>query len=575
MSPPRPPRPATSLALRALLLLLALLPGCSDGEPVTGARAEIRVAETPESHEAAQAARLEPGARGGTVVMARPTGPRTMNWVAGSRDGTTDLLAHLISDSLVYNDARLELVPKLARSWEWSEDRLTLTFHLREAARWEDGTPVSADDVLYTFEAIRDPDSGADNLRAQFNMVESVSAPDARTVVVRYREPFAPAVASWNVALLPAHRYRDQPDFHDNPLARTPLSCGPWKLVSWDPDREVVLEPNPDYYLGSPGPERLVVRFIREMSTRFQALENGELSIDSLSPIFRQRALGDEDFLSRFRLEPYYVLYLWYVAWNGDGTNPYFTDPRVRRAMTLALDREGYAAGPFFGQAKVATSSFHPVQWAYDRELEPWPYDPGAARALLREAGFADTDGDGVLEREGRPFHFTFTYAAVGEDNRRLAAWLRDSLAEVGVEVELEPLPWPALQERLAERRFESLMLGLWMDVDPDPFELWHSSQAEAGINRVAYRNEEVDRLLEEGRRQVDREKRRAAYRRVQALLHRDQPFTFLFYPASSAAISRRLRGVGISPRGAYLFWPGPSAWWLSPEEDEEPTTGE
>jgi peptide/nickel transport system substrate-binding protein len=215
------------------------------------------------------------------------------------------------------------------------------------------------------------------------------------------------------------------------------------------------------------------------------------------------------------------------------------------------------------------------VQWAFDAELEPWPHDPEAARALLREAGFADADGDGVLEQEGRPFHFTFTYAAVGEDNRRLAAWLRDSLAEVGVAVDLEPLTWPALQERLAERRFESLMLGLWMDVDPDPFELWHSSQIETGINRVAYRNEEVDRLLEEGRSQVDRETRREAYRQVQALLHRDQPFTFLFYPASSAAVSRSLRGVGISPRGAYLFWPGPSGWWLAPEEAKEPAGGE
>jgi peptide/nickel transport system substrate-binding protein len=549
-----------------LLVLLALVAACSGGGGPSEAPPPIAPIEPATGEGRHPATVLSPGSRGGTVVTALHASPRTLNWVAAS-DTVTQQISHLLSDSLVFNDARLELVPKLARSWELSEDGLTLTFRMRDDARWEDGVPVTSEDVIYTYESVLAPGSGAENLRAQFVSVASVTNPDPYTVVVRYREPYAPALPSWNIALLPAHAYRDQPDPLDNPLARRPLSCGPWKLVSWDPAREMILEPNPDYYLGVPGPERLVIQFISEFTTRFQALKRGELHLDTLTPILRREARGDAEFLERFRLESYYVLFVFYIGWNGDGSNPHFGDARVRRAMTLALDRQAYADGPFFGQVRVATSTFHPAQFAFHEGLEPWPYDPAEARRLLDAAGYADADGDGVLEREGRPFRFEYLYPSGIEENRRMAAWVRNSLSEIGVHVDLSPLPWPALLERLKEHRFEAVSLGLRMEPDPDYFDLWHSSQIEAGVNRVAYRDAEMDRLLEEGRRSLDREERKRIYRRVQEILHRDQPWTFLFHPASTLAISRSLEGVDLSPRGALLFWPGANAWWLSSTE--------
>lgn len=482
-----------------------------------------------------------------------PADPLTLDF-ARAVDTTSMAIARLIGDGLVGFDARLEPVPRVARSWSWSDDRLELTFLLRPGVRWHDGTPVTAEDVLHTYRVLTAPDAPPDKAVA-FNLVASIEAPAPDRVVVRYRRPFAPALVAWTHPLLPAHRAEREP----------PVGCGPFLLERWDRGERVVLRANRDYFDGTPRAPELLLEILRDYSTRFAALEAGRVDAAPLLPDTWRTIRDDAGFGARFAIRTYRQLYFFYIAWRMDGSNPWFGDARVRRAMTLAIDRAGYLeqVAPGFGQPAV--TSFHPDHWAFDATLTPWPHDPERARALLAEAGFADTDGDGIVEKDGRPFSFRLTIAQTSKENERIAAFVQDNLKRVGVALVIESLEWAVLQERLRDGRFEAVMLGRSLDPDPDPFDLWHSSQAGGGVNYAGLRDPEIDGWIERARETDDRAERTGLYALVQRRLHELEPDTVLFYPVSRLAVSRELHGLETSPLGVLSFWPGPFLWERRP----------
>lgn len=476
-----------------------------------------------------------------------PSDPVTLD-PARAVDTTSFAISRLIGDSLVAFDARLEPVPRVARGWSWSDDHRTLTFLLRTDVRWHDGQPVRAADVVHTWRALTAADAPPDKAVA-FNLVEAVEAVTPETVVVRYRTPFAPALAAWTHPLLPAHRAAREP----------PLGCGPWVFERWDPGERVVLRANRDYYDGAPRAPELRLEVLRDYQTRFAALEAGRIEAAPLLPDTWRAVKDDRAFRDRFEVREFRQLYFFYVAWRMDGSNPWFGDPRVRRAMTLAIDRAGYLekVAPGFGQPAV--TSIHPDHWCFDGSLAPLPYDPEAAAALLAEAGFRERGG--VLSRDGKPFSFRLTISQSSKENERIAAFIQDHLRRIGVVVEIEPLEWAVFQERLRSGRFEAVMLGRSLDPDPDPYDLWHSSQAAGGVNYAGLQDPEVDRWIEQARTTFDRDERVRLYRELQSRLHELQPDTFFFYPDSRLAVSRELTGLETSPLGVLGFWPGPHSW--------------
>jgi peptide/nickel transport system substrate-binding protein len=465
-------------------------------------------------------------------------------------DTTSFAIARLVGDSLVAYDARLELVPRVARAWSWSDDHRVLTFSLRPGVRWHDGREVSAADVVHTWRLLTAPDAPPDKAVA-FNLVESVEAPAPDTVVVRYRSPFAPALGAWTHPLLPAHRAEREP----------PLGCGPWLFVRWDPGERVVLRPNPGYYDGPPRAPELQLEVLRDYSTRFAALEAGRIDAAPLLPDTWRAVKDDPAFQARFEVREFRQLYFQYVAWRMDGSNPWFADARVRRAMTLAIDRAGYLEKVAPGFGRPAVTSIHPDQACFDPAVAPLPYDTERAAALLAEAGFRDGDGDGVIERGGRPFAFRLTISQTSRENERIAAFIQDQLRQVGVAVEIEPLEWAVFQERLRGGEYAAVMLGRGLDPDPDQYDLWHSSQATGGVNYAGLRDAEIDRWLEAARGTFDPDERTRLYRLLQGRLHELQPDTFFFYPVSRLAVSRQLSGLATSPLGVLGFWPGPYDW--------------
>jgi peptide/nickel transport system substrate-binding protein len=504
--------------------------------------------------------------RGDWFRYAYTADPQTLNFVR-AQDRVGKMLGTLITDSLVQYDERLEIVGRLAESWELSPDNRVLTFHLRQGVRWHDGRPVTSADVAYTVERIRDPASQAVSRYPLFEPIESIETPDQWTVRVVYGQPQASALDAWTDALLiPRHLYEKEADFLNNPQCRAPIGCGPFRFVSWKPSQEVVLEANDDYWDGRPHLDRFVLKIIPQDSTRMHALRLGEIDGLSMTPQqFVVDAQGEE-FDERIDRRSATVLHLWYIGWNMDGSNPFFTDRRVRQAMTFALDRPGFIRNVWHGRAVPAASHIPPGSWAHAPGVEPYPFDPDRSRRLLDEAGWTDRNGDGVREKKGREFSFTLLYAATGQTNDQAAAFFQENLRQVGVRAELVKMEFKTMLDRLRSHRTEAFMSGFSLDVNPDPYDFFHSSQAKGGINHTSYSNPEMDRLCEEGRRELDTVRRKAIYRRVQEILSEDQPFTFIFHPTFNLGISRRYRNVVVSPLGIF-HWPGITHWWVPREE--------
>ncbi len=489
--------------------------------------------------------------------------PASLNYVT-QNDLNTRIVAKLIGDSLVDFDEELNLVPRLASSWETEGDGRRVVFHLRSGVRWHDGAPFTAGDVAFTLERVLDPASLAAGKRPYFATVTGYSALDDVTFQVERSEPYARAVEVWEtLPILPRHAYAGQ-DFLEAPANRAPVGTGPYRLTAWEPGSHLELTAWEDYFGPAPGVGRIRFRPLPDPATRVEALLAGEVDLTSLRPLDRERIEADPRLAGRVKVIPQDTLFVWYLAWNQDGSNPFFTDARVRRAMTLALDRQGFVDQVLMGAGEVATSLIHPRMWAFDASLTPWPFDRQAAAALLEEAGWVDGDGDGLRERKGQAFAFTLLMPAGNEEMIRLGAMLQESLRTLGVDMSVRTLEYSLYRAERDAGRFAAMAGGWLLDPDPDCFDFWHSSQIRGvGLNFAGYADPEVDRPCEAGRRTLDREERAGLYRQVQAILHRDQPNTFIAYRRTLLGIARRLEGVRPSPLTVWGAYPGPLTWSL------------
>jgi peptide/nickel transport system substrate-binding protein len=255
------------------------------------------------------------------------------------------------------------------------------------------------------------------------------------------------------------------------------------------------------------------------------------------------------------------MLNVWYVAWNQDPAGP-FADAGTRQAMMLALDRQAFIDAVLRGLARPGATTFHPDSHWADPALSPRPYDPEQAAALLAGAGWEDHDGDGVLDRDGRPFRFTLLFARGSQEIvPRMAAWMQQSWAGLGIGMEIENLEWQAFLERRNSGNFQAVMATLSFSPEPDQFELYHSSAREGGFNFYGLNDPEVDRLLEEGREQFDTGERLAVYRRLQRRLFELEPLGCVFHFASPVLHQPDITGIEPSPRDLWRHWPGPRAW--------------
>ena len=428
--------------------------------------------------------------------------------------------------------------------------------------RWHDGQPFTAEDVRFTYEKLIDP-LVKTPYSSSYELIESLDVVDAQTVRVRYREPFAPALARLSgMTGLPRHLLADvKPvDLIKSPLARKPVGTGPWIFVDWKTQSQITLRANPDYYDGRPWIGQNVTRVIPDMATQFLELKSGGIDTMDLRPLQHLKQTDSEFFRENYRKYRYLANAYTYLGYNLK--RPMFADKRVRQAISYAIDKKEVIDGVLLGLGVEATGPFKPGHWAHNPNVKKYAYDPARAKALLAEAGWRDSDNDGVLDKDGKRFEFEILTNQGNAERAKTAEIIQQRLKAVGIEVKARPLEWSAFINNFVNTRdFDALILGWTLGLDPDQYIIWHSSMTgEHQLNHVSYKNPEVDDLLEKGRRVFDQEKRRAYYFRFQEILAEDQPYTFLYVPEALPIVSARVRGIepGLAGIG-YNF----EKWWI------------
>jgi peptide/nickel transport system substrate-binding protein len=519
--------------LRALAVLLAAII-----LSLTGCKKE----EAPPVAEKAEAA----PAYGDTIVVGSIGDASNLVPLLAS-DSASHEIAGLVYNGLVRYDKNLNLEGELAESWEVSRDGLVITFHLRKGVKWHDGVELTADDVMYTYKVTIDPKTPTP-YSGDFLMVKKAEVLDKYTFRVTYSKPFAPALASWGAAVLPKHLLEGK-DIAKSELVRHPIGTGPYRFVEWKTGERIVLEANPGYWEGRPYIDRYVYRIIPDQATMFLELKSKGIDFMGLTPLQYARQSEFAAFREEFNKYRYLSFSYTYLGYNL--TNPLFQDKGVRKAISYAIDKQEMVDGVLLGLGKVATGPYKPGTWVYNDKVERYGYNPQKAKELLAEAGWRDANGDGILDKDGKPFEFTVMTNQGNEARAKTVEIIQKRLKEIGIIVKPRVMEWAAFLTRIDKKDFEAVVLGWTIGQDPDIYDIWHSSKTQPKeLNFITYKNPEVDELLIKARETFSQGERKRYYDRIQEILAEDAPYTFLYVPDALPAVHARFRGIEPAPAG-------------------------
>jgi peptide/nickel transport system substrate-binding protein len=499
----------------------------------------------------------EPGTErpGGTVIVGMRTDFGAMNPITNTSLTTDHVMKFGLFTPLIQYDSDLRPTPHLAESWEMHGDT-AITFTLRDDVRWHDGQPVTAEDVKFTFDMAKDPETASLLASAYLEPVESAEVLDARTIHFRFAYPHAQALEDFWWPPVPRHLLEgvSAAEMARAPFNRQPVGSGPYRFVEWRSAERVVLEANPDFPEGLGGPPaagRVVFRVIPEAATRLTELLTGGIHIQlNVEPDQVQRV--EETGATSLHSAPGTTLF--YIGWNNQRAP--FDDARVRRAMTLAIDRQQIMDALLRGHARAASSTvppWHPMAPGVD----PLPHDPEQAARLLDEAGW-QAGGDGVRRNaQGQELRFRLMTSERAL-NRAIVEVVQNQLRAVGARAEIEVLEFQTMLAQHRTREFDAVLSNWVLDnfqMASAPRSLFHSEQAdtEGSANRSGVRIPRLDRLIEEGAMATDDGRAREIWREVTAVLQEEQPFTFMFWLDDLAGTRDGVSGFETDERSEFV----------------------
>ncbi|MDD5422185.1 MAG: peptide-binding protein [Candidatus Omnitrophica bacterium] len=490
---------------------------------------------------------FERAAFGDAIIVSSIGDARSLIPILASDSASSDICG-MVFNGLVKYDKHVRIVGDLAESWDISADGLIIIFHLRKGVKWHDGAPFTAKDVEFTYKKLIDPNVKTP-YSGDFERVKNFEILDDHTVKITHKEPFAPSLASWGMWVMPEHLLKSE-DLNKTGFSRHPVGTGPYIFKAWKTGEKIELVSNRGYFEGRPFIDRYIYRIIPDEATIFLELQTQGVDLSHLTPLQYTRQTDNNFFKKHFQKFKYPSFGYTYMGYNL--SDPRFADVRVRQAINYAVDKQEIVDTIFFGLAKVTTGPFIMDSWAYNNDVKPLPRDLPKARELLKEAGWEDRNADGWLEKDGKVFEFTVLLNQGNAERQRTAEMIQGYLREVGIRTKIRVLEWSTMiSEFIDKRHFDAIIMGWFLSRDPDNYDIWHSSKTREGeFNFVGYRNEEVDRLLLEGRRTFDEKKRADIYHRIHEAIYNDQPYMFLYSSEVLPIVNSRFRNVESSPIG-------------------------
>lgn len=502
-------------------------------------------------------AESEAGGRyGGTLVVGIAGDIDGLNPVVATSAGASNIMGQLYL-SLARMNEKMEFEPQLAESWEFSEDHLELTYHLRDDVVWADGEPVTAEDVRLGYELYTDPVVASPRI-GSFDFIEDMVVIDDHTVKFIFSRAYPDQVFDSAIEAFPAHILGgvDPTQIRTHPFNRDPLGCGPFRLRRWVSQQLVELVPNEKFYLGRPYLDRVIFRIIPDQTSLLTQLETGEIDLlEQIPPrdVARIRESNPDVKIYTTSGRSYT-----YIGWNN--RHPLFQDAAVRRALTMGIDVDDIIESLLYGYGQRCLGPIPPLmEWAFHDNIETIPYDPEGARRLLAQQGWTDSDGDGWLDKDGRRFEFTMKTNLGNREREDAVVMIQNDLEQVGIKVIPKIVEWTVFLDQVHQHDFEAFLSGWRARLSVDPTSVWHSESLDE-LNYVYYSNPEVDRLIERGRRIMSREEARPVWLKFQELVYQDQPYTFLFWRDQVTGIHRRFRGCRPIPLSIYYHL---EDWWV------------
>lgn len=494
------------------------------------------------------------GGEGGTIVVGMRSDFGGFNPITSDALYSMELMNYAIFTPLIQYDENLDVRPWLAESWQ-EEGDTAVVFQLRRDVTWHDGRRVTAEDVKFTFDRAKQPESASLVGSAFLSNVETATVIDSFTIRFDYTRPHAQALEDFWWAPAPKHLLEDiaPADMRNAPYSRQPVGSGPYRLTSWEANRQLVLEPYdgfPQSLGGPPQARRIVFRIIPEASTMLTELVTGGIHVDI--PVMPDQVNQVQEGASTNLLSfPGRTVY--FIGWNNERAP--FDDARVRRALAMALDRQEIIDALLYGQGQIATSTVPPWHPLYPEGVNPLPHDPAGAAALLEEAGWTVGEG-GVRQKNGEALSFELL---VSDDalRRAVAEVIQAQLRQVGAQANIRVTEFQTMLAAHRGRDFDAVFTNWVLDnfqVASAPNALLHSSQAavENSANRSSVRIPELDALIEQASAASDPEAARQAWGEFTRIVQQEQPMTFMFWLNELAGVRDELSGVEMDPRGEF-----------------------
>lgn len=503
-------------------------------------------------------------AQGDWSVNAFGNNIKTLTPLVSSDAYASSVQNYVLESLITRNPDTLEWSGLIARDWQVSEDGLVITFQLREDVTFSDGKPLTAADVVFSYDFIMTEAIQAPRHRAYLEKISKVEARGDYEVVFTFSEPYFEALSlAGTLEVMPKHFYekylQDTEKF--NQSKGLLLGSGPYRLLdpeNWTPDQgNIELVRNTRYWGDvQPSYERVLWKVIQNDSARLTTYRNGDIDGYNARPLEYKKLKNDEQIMAKSHHHEYMppVAGYSYIGWNQEreGKPTRFADKRVRQAMTYMTDVARIIEDVFLGYAEPAVSPFSPRSKQHDSSLQPYAFSVEKAQALLQEAGYSDTDGDGVLEdAQGQDFTFKLMYFESNEDTKRMVLLLKDLYARAGVKMEPFPQEWPVMLEALNKKDFDAITLAWTSGIETDIFQMFHGSQAKTnGDNFINYKNPELDKLIDQARATVDESQRMPLWQQAEQIMYEDQPYTFLMRRQALLFLDQRIHNLQMTKLG-------------------------
>ena len=551
------------LLVSLMLVLSMFLAACTGGKTSTETEEETPKEETPTT----EVPKGDEPQIGGDIIVGSTGAPTMFNSLYSSDASSSDI-EDMIFDSLLGSDIELNSAVGnggIAVEYDASDDGLVHTLKITDKAKFHDGEPLDADDVVFTYNIPLSPDY--DGVRkSYFENIEKVEKVDQYTVKFTLKQVDAQfPVVSLGFNILPEHILKDVPitELGEHEFnTKNPIGSGPFKFSEWKDGEYVKVVANEDYWDGRPYLDSVTYKLVPDANAILAQLQAGD--IDYYPGIPQSEVDTVKGFVDSVGLRLESGLALSYSFLGFNLRDDKFKDKSVRQAITHAIDREAIVEHVMNGLGQVAHVPESPLSWAYNPDVPKFGYDVEKAKQMLADAGWTP-GADGILEKDGKRFSVEVKTNQGNKIREDIVVIIQQQLKEVGIEIKPQIVEFSSLIADIDPGvwNFEAIVLGWSLGTDPDPSGIFHTKEIAEGLNFTGYSNPKIDELMDAQLQELDKEKRKQMIGEIQALLAEDQPYTFLYYPQEFRALPKNLEGYEFHPKAQLHHI---NKWWLKQE---------